>query len=217
MNIFRLVGDMLHLASILLLLYRIYKFKSCAGVSLKSQILYAIVFSCRYLDLFVYFVSFYNTTMKLAFLTGTFLTIYLIAKRHRVTYDQENDTFNLLWALVPTFVLSLGLSIWNWQGTMELLWDWSLNLEAVTIMPQLWMLQKGRNHENFTLLYIFCLGSYRGFYLLNWIYRYATENDYFAPEVWVPGIVQTALCSDFFYYYVKSLKEGRVFELPTPG
>ena len=48
MNIFRLSGDMLHLASILILLLKIRVSKSCAGVSLKTQELYFIVFVCRY-------------------------------------------------------------------------------------------------------------------------------------------------------------------------
>ena len=48
MNIFRLSGDMLHLASILILLLKIRVSKSCAGVSLKTQELYLIVFVCRY-------------------------------------------------------------------------------------------------------------------------------------------------------------------------
>ena len=35
-----------------------------AGLSLKTQIVYAIVFTCRYLDLFTNFYSMYNTVLK---------------------------------------------------------------------------------------------------------------------------------------------------------
>ena len=35
-----------------------------AGLSLKTQYLYAIVFTCRYLDLFTNFYSMYNTVLK---------------------------------------------------------------------------------------------------------------------------------------------------------
>ena len=31
--------------------------------------------------------------------------------------------------------------------------------------------------ENLTSHYVFALGAYRGLYLLNWIYRYMTEDD----------------------------------------
>ena len=41
MNIFRLIADMLHLAAILTLLYRIWKSRNCIGKQLLSQTLTA--------------------------------------------------------------------------------------------------------------------------------------------------------------------------------
>lgn len=38
----------------------------CAGISLKTQFLYALVFLCRYVDLFWNFASMYNWTMKVS-------------------------------------------------------------------------------------------------------------------------------------------------------
>lgn len=74
MNLFRLAGDMTHLLSIIVLLLKIRTMKSCAGISLKTQELYIIVFLARYLDLFTRYISFYNTVMKLIFL-GTSIAI----------------------------------------------------------------------------------------------------------------------------------------------
>ena len=42
-NLFRLGGDFLHMLSILILIYKIHAQKSCAGISLKTQILYAVM------------------------------------------------------------------------------------------------------------------------------------------------------------------------------
>lgn len=64
MNIFRLTGDLSHLAAIIILLLKIWKTRSCAGISGKSQFLFALVFTTRYLDLLTSFISLYNTTMK---------------------------------------------------------------------------------------------------------------------------------------------------------
>ncbi|KAL4669306.1 hypothetical protein H8959_007860, partial [Pygathrix nigripes] len=66
MNIFRLTGDLSHLAAIVILLLKIWKTRSCAGISGKSQLLFALVFTTRYLDLFTSFISLYNTSMKSA-------------------------------------------------------------------------------------------------------------------------------------------------------
>ncbi len=79
----------------------------------------------------------------------------------------------------------------------------SIWLESVAILPQLFMLQRTGEAETITTHYLFALGAYRALYIPNWIYRYFTENRW----VWVPvlaGIVQTVLYSDFFWiYYTK--------------
>ncbi|KAF4684584.1 endoplasmic reticulum retention protein [Perkinsus olseni] len=61
MNIFRFCGDMLHLLSILLLVLKLQKSKSCVGISCKMQEMYAMVFIFRYVDLLWLYVSLYNT------------------------------------------------------------------------------------------------------------------------------------------------------------
>ena len=63
----------------------------------------------------------------------------------------------------------------------------SIYLEAVAILPQLFMLQKQGGAENLTSHYVMLLGLYRLFYLFNWVYRYATEENYMQPIVWVSG------------------------------
>jgi len=86
-------------------------------------------------------------------------------------------------------------------------WAFSIYLEAVAILPQLFMLQKQGGAESLTSHYILLLGLYRLFYLLNWIYRYTTEERYMQLIVWISGIVQTALYLDFFYTYVNAKRE----------
>merc|ERR1712023_134064 len=68
MNVFRLTGDFLHLLSIILLLYQIKTRKTCAGISLRTQELYGLVFVTRYLDIFYNFSSLYNTIFKIMYL-----------------------------------------------------------------------------------------------------------------------------------------------------
>lgn len=63
------------------------------------------------------------------------------------------------------------------------------------------MVSKTGEAESITSHYLFALGSYRGLYILNWIYRYWTEGHYDLIAI-VAGIVQTVLYCDFFYLYV---------------
>ncbi len=83
------------------------------GISGKSQFLFALVYTTRYLDLLTNFVSLYNSVMKvynsfssvlilqssfnfslqIVFLGGSYGTLYLMYMKFRATYDSNHDTF----------------------------------------------------------------------------------------------------------------------------
>eukprot|EP00698_Gefionella_okellyi_P012133 TRINITY_DN3240_c0_g1_i2.p1 TRINITY_DN3240_c0_g1~~TRINITY_DN3240_c0_g1_i2.p1 ORF type:complete len:135 (+),score=14.25 TRINITY_DN3240_c0_g1_i2:280-684(+) len=125
------------------------------------------------------------------------------------TYDQTHDSFRVSFLVAPCAILAL-IFHHSWQP-LELLHAFSIYLESVAILPQLFMLIRTKEVELLTLNYIFCLGAYRGLYVLNWIWRYMTEPSYTAWLVWIPGIVQTLLYADFFYEYYRSLRSGQRF------
>lgn len=92
-----------------------------------------------------------------------------------------------------------------------MLWAFSIWLEAVAILPQLFMLQRTGEAETITTHYLFALGAYRALYIPNWIYRWFTEG-WFEPISVIAGLVQTVLYSDFFYiYYTKYVPRNRLF------
>jgi ER lumen protein retaining receptor len=182
-----------------------------AGISVRSHELFLVVFVTRYLDLFTTYYSIYNSIMKMVYIGTTASIIYTIKFQEPIksTYDKSQDSF-LHWkfAAAPCFILAslthmIGSGIADFS-VMELLWTFSIYLEAVAILPQLIVLQRYREVENLTGNYIFCMGAYRGLYILNWIYRANTEKNYRHHwVVYVCGVLQTLLYADFFYYYVK--------------
>eukprot|EP00038_Savillea_parva_P027626 m.60693 g.60693 ORF g.60693 m.60693 type:complete len:213 (-) comp7970_c0_seq1:2728-3366(-) len=212
MNIFRLIGDFSHVLAIVLLLAKIWKTKSAAGISGKSQILFSLTYITRYMDVFFTFISAYNTLMKVLFVSTSCATVYLIFNKFKATYDSNHDTFRIEFAIVPSVVLAL---IANYAFTfLEVLWAFSIYLEAVAILPQLFMIQKTGSAENITSHYLFALGSYRAFYILNWIYRYYLDG-HVDPIAIAAGSLQTLLYADFFYLYVTKVLRGRKnLELP---
>lgn len=213
MNIFRFLGDLSHLASIFILLHKIQTSRSCRGISLKTQVLYLVVFLTRYVDLVTGpHVSLYNSVMKLFFIGSTGYTLYLMRVRFRPTQNASLDTFRLTYLLPPVAVLSL---IFNYAYTpFELTWAFSIWLESVAILPQLFMLQRTGEAETITTHYLAALGLYRGLYIPNWMYRYFTEGA-FDPIAVVAGMVQTAIYADFGYIYVTKVLRGQKFELPA--
>lgn len=212
MNIFRLAGDLSHLLAIIILLLKIWKTRSCAGISGKSQILFAIVYLTRYLDLVTTYVSLYNTFMKMIFIVASGATIYLMYVKFKATYDHNHDSFRIEFLLIPTAILALIIN--HDFSVMEILWTFSIYLESVAILPQLFLVSKTGEAESITSHYLFALGSYRALYLLNWIYRYMVESHYDLIAIFA-GVVQTVLYCDFFYLYITKVLKGKKLQLPA--
>jgi ER lumen protein retaining receptor len=85
---------------------------------------------------------------------------------------------------------------------VQILWTFSIWLESVAILPQLFMLQRTGEADTITTHYLFALGLYRALYIPNWLYRYLADDKYHIQLVpFVAGIIQTLLYSDFFYIY----------------
>ena len=51
-------------------------------------------------------VQVYNTILKVVFLSTSYATIYLIRNQYKHTYDKENDTFRMIFLVVPCFILA---------------------------------------------------------------------------------------------------------------
>lgn len=83
----------------------------------------------------------------------------------------------------------------------QILWTFSIYLESVAILPQLFMITNTGEAESITTHYLFFLGLYRALYLANWVWRYHTEG-FFDQIAVVAGVVQTIFYCDFFYLYV---------------
>ncbi|KAL3470414.1 ER lumen protein retaining receptor-domain-containing protein [Aspergillus californicus] len=213
MNLFRLLADFSHLASIFILLQKMKSSSSCSGLSFKSQALYLIVFITRYLDLFWAFTdSMYNTTFKILFIGSSGYIIYLMLNDYRPTHDPNLDTFKVQYLLAASAFLALFFP--HDYSVSEILWTFSIWLESAAILPQLFMLQRTGEADTITTHYLFALGIYRALYIPNWIYRYLAEGHFQAVPV-IAGIVQTLLYSDFFYIYYNKVMKGKRFSLPV--
>jgi ER lumen protein retaining receptor len=145
--------------------------------------------------------SAWNTIFKILYLSSSGYTLHLMLNDYRPTQDPQLDTFRVSYLLGGSGVLAI---LFPMKYTLtEILWAFSIWLESVAILPQLFMLQRTGEAETITTHYLFALGLYRALYIPNWIWRYATEG-WLEPRALLAGIVQTVLYSDFFWvYYTK--------------
>lgn len=187
--------------------------KSCAGISFKTQALYFLVYVTRYLDLFTTFTSsYYNTIFKLLFLSSSGYTLYLMTSTYKPTNSAPLDTFRVPYLLA--FAAVMGLITTYKYTFLEVPWAFSIWLESVAILPQLFMLQRTGEADTITVNYIAALGAYRALYIPNWVWRYLTEGKVDGVAV-VAGILQTVLYSDFFWIYYTKVMKGKKFALPV--
>jgi len=182
-----------------------------AGISVKTQELRLLVFVTRYLDLFTTIYSVYNSCMKVFYIAATAGIIIAIkySEPFKSLYNFEQDQFpHWKYCVVPCFILALVYQIYlGYFRTMEILWRFSIFLESVAILPQLFVLRRYRLVENLTGKFVFFLGLYRILYIGNWVYRTYTEPWYrywHHYEVYTAGVVQGLLYLDFYYQYLQT-------------
>lgn len=133
---------------------------------------------------------------------------------YKPTNDPNVDTFRVQYLLGGAAVLAI---VWPYKYTVsEILWTFSIWLESVAILPQLFMLQRTGEAETITTHYLFALGLYRALYIPNWIWRYFMEPNHRVDYIAIlAGIVQTVLYSDFFWIYYQRVLKGKKFKLPV--
>merc|ERR1711971_644480 len=81
-----------------------------------------------------------GTSMKIFFIASAAGTVYLMFVKFKATYDGNHDTFRVEFLLGPVALLALVLN--HEFSVMEILWTFSIYLESVAILPQLFMVQR---------------------------------------------------------------------------
>ncbi|XP_019871651.2 ER lumen protein-retaining receptor 2 [Aethina tumida] len=210
MDHFQLIGDILHLVAIFVLLYKLLITKSCSGVSIKTQKLYMLIFITRYMDMFIYFVSWYHITMKVFYIFSALLIVYLIRIKYNKTYEEDIDSFQF--EVIPIAAILLAFAVNHRYDAIEILWAFSIYTECAAILPQFYMIYKTGEIKEYVASYLILMGFYRAFYIAHWINRY---NIYHIVDLIdsISGVLQTGIYVVFFMMYITaSLKPSPVEE-----
>ena len=88
-----------------------------------------------------------------------------------------------------------------WLSEIQVLISFALILESVCVLPQLILLRQTTVPTVIDSFYLLTLGSYRAFYILNWIYRGVYDKNKPDLRSVIFGIIQTAFYIDFAWVY----------------
>ncbi|KAJ0076788.1 hypothetical protein Patl1_36112 [Pistacia atlantica] len=196
-NLF-VAAEAVHSIGISVLIYKLMKEKTCAGLSLKSQELTAIFLAVR---LYCSFVM-------------------------ESSYMEDKDNFAIYYVVVPCAVLALLIHPTTSHNFVNrIFWAFCVYLEAVSVLPQLRVMQNTKIVEPFTAHYVFALGVARFLSCAHWVLQVLDTRGHllvalgyglWPSMVLISEIVQTFILADFCYYYVKSVFGGQlVLRLPS--
>lgn len=103
------------------------------------------MFTAQFLDLFINYMSVYNTCMKVVSIAGSFSMVWMIYSKFKATYDGNQDTF---WVefLVPMAVLAFLVKP-RLHPSGDPLYLFHL---PVALLPQLCMVSKSGQAETIT-------------------------------------------------------------------
>ncbi|KAK3676613.1 hypothetical protein LTR78_003387 [Recurvomyces mirabilis] len=207
LSIFRILGDVSHTASKCILIWAIHTNQSAEGVSLLTQLLYIAVFGTRYLDLFWVrpWWSWWNTILKIFYIGSSAYIVWLMMRMFARTREKEYGWKLATWSLAACAttapLVCLLFRGWKNSSISEVLWTFSIELESVAVLPQLLLLRQTSVPTVLDSFYLVTLGSYRFFYIINWIVRGFTHDGIFDPISAIFGVIQTALYVDFAWVY----------------
>merc|ERR1712083_1141417 len=111
----------------------------------------------------------------------------------------RNDTCNLSVIIFPCITAAILLT--NEYSLLEILWTFSEFIEGFAMVPQYIFCYRERAGRDWgTSLYVCCLGGYRVFYALNWIYKKIQMPHYSDIQSWIGGVIEILFFIDFLNY-----------------
>mmetsp|Transcript_13992 Transcript_13992/g.17628 ORF Transcript_13992/g.17628 Transcript_13992/m.17628 type:complete len:378 (-) Transcript_13992:186-1319(-) len=214
--------------------------KRATGVSVKSLQLYSVVFFFRLTSIFRHegYLPYdksgdwlYHVIEFLA-LVFTTTALYGCMIPFKSTYQANLDRFGemgvppglgAVYLAVPVLILATLIHpSLNSDWMSDVAWTYSMYLESVALIPQLFMFQKQESGvvELLTAHFVAALGFGRIMEFLFWIYSYhelATSSGSTMPGyvALFAQFIQLVLMLDFFWYYYIAVKNATPLVLPS--
>ncbi|KAM0680685.1 endoplasmic reticulum retention protein [Glugoides intestinalis] len=211
----RYLGDFFAISSKIAIARKVKRTNSLSGLSLKTQILYLIIYILRYVNVltikgFNQPKDVYNAIMKVVYISFQIYIISLFYGKLKFSYSKKYDTFSIDIFLAVSVVLAWFFkdgpdSIFEdfFRYVFELFYACSLILESLAILPQLVMIQDSEECEKLTALFITLNGIYRFVYLIYFI-RLIIGGTKVDELIVITSLIQSVLYIDFFRIYFKN-------------
>mmetsp|Transcript_14628 Transcript_14628/g.45998 ORF Transcript_14628/g.45998 Transcript_14628/m.45998 type:complete len:287 (+) Transcript_14628:131-991(+) len=236
-------ASLLRCFGLMLLVLKLRRSGSAAGVSAKSLQCYVAVFTTRLASILRHegYLPYdksgdwlYHVVEGLALL-ATVAALVLVHHTYNLTYEENNDSFGSfpplpanLGALAIVFPCGLAAALLhpslNRDWFSDVAWTYSMYTESFAVLPQLFLFQKqASSRETVEPLighFVAALGFSRLVEMAFWMSSFTELSDRYGNRhvgviVLVAQILHLIIMGDFFYFYLTSLKRGLPLQLPT--
>ena len=231
------------LFAFILLIMKLFKSNNASGISLKMLQLYSIVFVARLLSIIQYngYLPFdksgdyFYHLVEVGSLIGVIVVMSCLYTKFKLTYDEQFDSFGnsfkdqqlnkigaLIWCAGPCLLLAITFHPnLNQNFFADTAWAFSMFLESVAFLPQLYMFNKNKTNviEGIIAHCVCGLGVARFLEMIFWLRSYhelVNHSNSTTVGIFVlfAQFVHLVLMIDFFYLYFISLKRGLPMTLP---
>lgn len=230
-----ILSSMSQMLGFVIVVWKVYYYKSCSGISYNTVISYLIILSSRLLSTIFYSGYlpsdeagdwFYQLTEIVTLFSIISLAV-MISGVYRDSYNAEFDV--IYWGYLAIPCLGLALLVHtnlNRNVLTDVAWTFSMYLETVAIYPQIDLFVKKRGQiESFTSHYVSLQGLSRLFSLIFWFYTYeelvSASSDagyslfpsYCGYFIIFSQFAQLVIMIDYYYHYFKNLYSGEEMNL----
>lgn len=223
------LSSTIQMLSFLIILIKVYSYQNCSGLSLNTLKSYGILLFARLTSTLFYngYLPsdkagdwFYQLT-EIISLISVCLLIFLVTTTFKDTSNLYDDQIDFKYLSIPTILLALLVhTSLNRNFFTDVMWTFSMYLEAVAVYPQIYLFQKkGGQIESYTSHYVALQGLSRLFSLLFWYDTYPELNEslddsfslfhsYCGYFIILSQLIQLIIMIDYYYLYFKGLFKG---------
>lgn len=199
----RYVGDATHFLALVVCIAASLRDEGPEGVSMKTHVLFLLVFSVRFANVFVCEQSVYLVIYKVLLWTTTLKIIMLLAIRGAARDDR--DTMPIIWLCFAILILTCVFGSFSLQDhglVFEVLWIYSNYVEGIAMLPQyIYSYRDGGNRSMVVFTYVALMGGYRLIFGLTWFHTMLTRGDYMDVSSLCSGVIGIAFFADFLKFH----------------
>eukprot|EP00397_Hematodinium_sp_SG-2012_P012296 GEMP01012462.1.p1 GENE.GEMP01012462.1~~GEMP01012462.1.p1 ORF type:complete len:221 (+),score=35.83 GEMP01012462.1:257-919(+) len=209
--IFFVIGYYIHCIAAFVLIYKIHKQRSIYGLSIDTQIAFflaALSRCCWTLDTRLVETSF--SYLELAASVGASGYILYLCRAYRHTTTKRASTPFRIFVIAP---ISVAFAFVFHPGddwfSLQILVSFTMYMEALGLLPQLWLMRHMHEIEPLTSHYVALLVIARAFRMIFWGVLFWMGEHFL--QLFLADILHTLLSADYMYLWLKKLRNGGSF------